>query len=52
MPGPMNLDDILLSEMSQIKTNTVWYHLQVESVFFLRKADFIETDNRMMVARG
>ena len=27
----MNLESILLSEISQIKTNIVWYHLYVES---------------------
>ena len=27
----MNLEIIILSEVSQKKTNTVWYHLHVES---------------------
>ena len=27
----MDLEGIMLSEISQTKTNTVWYHLYVES---------------------
>ena len=27
----MDLEDIMLSEIRQKKTNTVWYHLHVES---------------------
>ena len=27
----MDLDGIMLSEISQTKTNTIWYHLYVES---------------------
>ena len=27
-----NLEDIILSEISQIKTNIVWYHLYVETL--------------------
>ena len=27
----MDLDNIMLSEISQRKTNTVWYHLYVEA---------------------
>ena len=38
----------MLSELSQRKTNTVWSHLHVES----SKAKFVETESRMVVARG
>ena len=31
MPFAANLEGITLSEISQRKTNTVWYHLHVES---------------------
>ena len=30
----MNLEIIILREVSQRKTNTIWYHLYAESKFF------------------
>lgn len=37
----------------QRKTNTVWYHLHVNiKLKKKKKTDFIETDNRMVVARA
>lgn len=36
------------SEKSQSKTNTLWSHLYVES----KRAELIETESRMEVARG
>ena len=46
----MNLESILLSEISQIKTNIVWYHLYVESK--KKEAHLILTESRMVAARG
>jgi hypothetical protein len=41
-------EDIGLSEISQRKTNTIWYHLNVES----KKAKLIKTESRMVVPRN
>ena len=38
----------MLSEITQRRTNTVWYHLYVES----EKAELVETKNRMVVTMG
>ena len=38
----IKLKDIMLREMSQIKTNTVWYYLHVE----YKKAKLIEKESR------
>ena len=43
----MDLKDIMLSEMSQRKTNTVWSYLYVEA----KKSELIETENRLVGAR-
>ena len=38
----------MLSEASQRKTNTVWYHLYVE----LKQSKLVETKDRVVVNRG
>ena len=40
----MNLEDTILSEISQLQTNTGWYHLYVES----KKVQFRETVERWL----
>ena len=42
------LEGIIISEISQRKTNTVWYHLYVEP----KNVEFTETKSRIVVARG
>ena len=44
----MGLEGIMLSEISQRKTNIVCYHLHVES----KKAELIGTESRIVVTRG
>ena len=43
----MDLEGIMLSEISQTKTNTVLYHLYVET----KKSIFTEAENRLVVVR-
>ena len=46
----MDLEGIMLSEISQTEKDkdTVWYHLYVDC----KKAELVETESRMVVARG
>ena len=44
----MDLEDILLNEIIQRKTNTPWPHLHAES----KKTKFIETEIRLVIVRG
>ena len=44
----MSLEDIMLSEISQRKTNTVWSHLYVAS----ENIKLTEVESRMVVAMG
>ena len=44
----MDLEGVMLSEISQRKTNTVCSHLYAES----KKSELREVESRMMVARG
>ena len=47
-----NMDDlkgIMLSEISQTKTNSVWFHLHMESQ---NKTELMDTEDRLVVARG
>ena len=44
----VNLKDIMLSEISQRKVNTVWSHLFVKS----KKVKLIEPESRTVVSRG
>ena len=44
----MNLEGIMLNEISQTKINTVCSHLHMES----KKSKLIEAENRLVVARG
>ena len=52
----MDLEDIMLSEISQTKKdkypNTVLSHLLVESKTSKQKNKFIDTEKRLVVARG
>lgn len=43
----MNLHDIMLSEISHKKTNSLWFHLYEN----LRVVNFTETDSRMVAVR-
>lgn len=40
----IDLEGIMVSEMSQKKTNTLWYHIYMES----EKAKFMEKESRMV----
>ena len=45
----MDLEDILLNEIIQRKTNTLWSHLHAES----KKTKFIETETTsLVIVRG
>ena len=44
----MDFEDIMLSEISQRRTNTVWPDLYVKS----EKSKLTDTENRLVVARG
>jgi len=44
----MDLEGIMLSEISQRRTNTIWSHLYVKS----KTAKLIETESGMMITRG
>ena len=46
----MDSEGIMLSEISQRKTNTIRYHLYVESKN--KKPELIDTENILVVARG
>ena len=39
----MDMEGIMLSEISQRKTNTVWYHLYVESKKYNKLVNIIKT---------
>ena len=47
----MDLEDIMLSEISQTKTKTVPSHLYVEYLK-IKKNRLIETEDRLVAARG
>ena len=44
----MNLEDIILNEISHRRTNTAWFHLHEVS----KIVKFIELERRMVVTRG
>jgi len=44
----MDLEGIMLSEISQRRTNIIWSHLYVKS----KTAKLIETESGMMITRG
>ena len=50
----MDLKSIMLSEISQRKTNTIWSYLYVESKKGKKKQnkELIDTENWLIVARG
>ena len=53
----MCLQIIILSGISQIKTNIIWYHLYVESkiwhkwIYLQNRNSLIDTENRLVVAK-
>ena len=48
----MDPEGIMLSEISQGKTNTVGPHLYVESKQQKTKTKLVDTENRLVVARN
>ena len=40
------------AKWNKLKTNTIWFHLYVESEKENKGTKFIDTGNRLMVARG
>ena len=54
----MDLEIIILSEVSQTNTNTIWYYLYVESkmrhtwTYLWNKNRLTDVDNRLVVAKG
>ena len=54
----MDLEGIMLSEISQTEKDTVWYHLYVESkkynklVNTTKKRRLTDTENKLMVTSG
>ena len=54
----MDLENIILCEVSQEKKNTIWHHLYVESkiwqkwTYLQKRSRLTDTDNRLVVAKG
>ena len=54
----LSLNTIMLSKISQRKTNTVWYHLYVEHrrcsklVKITKRCRLTDTDNKLVVTSG
>ena len=52
----MDLEGIMLSEINHEKTNTVWFHLYVESKKQMNKCSktemVVNIENKQVVARG
>ena len=54
----MDLESILLSEVSQIKTNIILYHLHVESKRIIqinlctKREQTTEIESKLMIAKG
>ena len=54
----MDLEGIMLSEISQRKINTVWYHLYVESkkynklVNIKKRSRLTDIENKLMITSG
>ena len=44
----MDIEGIVLNEISQIKTNTMWFHLYVES----KNKEKVNKENKWLGARG
>ena len=56
-PTWMDLEIIILSEVSQTKTNIIWYHLYVESKKMIQmnlftKQRLTDIENKLMVTKG
>ena len=47
----MNLDSAMLSEISQTKTDTSWYHVVVKSEG-KKKVELTETEDKKVVTRA
>ena len=51
----MDLENIMLSEISQRKTNTVWYHLYVESKKYYKwmyvKNRLTDMENKLVITK-
>ena len=58
VPKLLQLEIIILSEVSQRKTNTLWYHLRVESkiwhkwTYLWNRNRIRDIENRLVVAKG
>ena len=55
----MDLEMTILSEVSQIKTNIIWYHLYVESkkkkykwTYLQNRNGLTDIENKLMVTKG
>ena len=48
----MDLEDIMLSETGEKKTNNIWPHFFVESKNQTNKTKLIDMENRLVAARG
>ena len=54
----MDLKSIILSEVSQIKTNIIWHHIYIESKrwykwpYLQNRNRLIATENKLMVTKG
>ena len=54
----MELETLILSEVSQKKTNTIWYHLYPESniwhkwTYLQKENKLMDLENRLVVAKG
>ena len=48
----MELEGIMLSKLSQTKTNTIWFHLYVAFKKTKQKTKIIDTGNRLMVTKA
>ena len=50
----MDMEVIMVSEINQKKTNTIWYHFYVESTNELIKKTETnsQTDNKLLVTKG
>ena len=54
----MDLEIIILSEVSQTKTNTIWYHLYVEAkiwqkgTYLQKRNRLADIENKLMTTKG
>ena len=54
--GHLHIDAVILSDICQIKTNTIWFHVYVESKAETNKHNkteiVIDIENKVMIVRG